>query len=247
MATPLAAYLGIAGIFFLGTFVVSFCNVATIACTKDIIDGTQPSAARATSEAVYALPAILLHSVILGTIGFLLAVVEREGSPVTKVSVYILGVSYSLLSFFALPAVVLDSEGPVSMYSKSGKVAKERFGDIAKVSIGVYGLIYAVANISLGLMIVPVILIIVFNWLGFESLIIAAGYALYVFTIPNGTYLVGAMVLSIPIMLIPLGSNFSSILKTVLYTEAVEGHQPEILGESISRVDEYNGKESRVT
>lgn len=240
MATPLAAYSGIAGVFFMIAFVVSFCNVAIVRCAKEVMDGEQPSLLRATGEATKAMPAILLHSIIMGSIGFLLALVEREGSSVTKATVYLFGVSYGLLSFFALQAVVLDSKGPVSMYSKSAEIAKNRFGDVVKVSLGTYGLVYVVANIALGVMIIPIIIAVVFNSLGIESVTLAALYVFSVFAMPDGTYLVGGVLLSIPILLIPLASNLGAVLKTVLYTEAAESRQPEVLDKSVRRVDEYN-------
>lgn len=239
-ATPIAAYLGIAGIFFLATFVVSFCNVAIVRCTKDIIDGERPSLLRATTEAVRGLPGIFLHSLIVGTIGFLLAVVEREGSPVAKLTVYFFGASYALLSFFAFPAMVLGSKGPVGMYSKSAEVSKGRFGDITRVSLGLYGLIYVVANLALGMILLLLLLGLVLEWLGIESLALAVAHLFLLFTMPNDTFLVAGVVLLLPILLIPIGSNFAAILKTVMYVETVEGREPEILSESAESFDRFN-------
>lgn len=240
VATPIAAYLGIAGIFFLATFVVSFCNVAIIRCTKDIIDGEQPSLGRSMKEAVRGMSAILLHSIIMGVIGFLIAVVEREGSLVAKVTVYLFGISYALLSFFAFQAMVLGSKGPVSMYFKSAEVSKERFGDITRVSLGLYGLIYLIANLTLGIILLLLVLGLVLEWLGIELLALAVARLFLLLRMPDDTFLVAGVVLLVPILLIPVGSNFAAMLKTAMYVDTVEGRSPEILEQSVEYVNEVN-------
>jgi hypothetical protein len=131
----LAAYIVIGISLFSVLTVVSFFNTILISCTKQIIDDKLPKLWYGVATAIRNLPAILVYSAVTALVGVVLKAAEKRSSLVSRLVVYLLGASYVVLSFFALPSAVLDSKNPIEMYSSSASMVRQRFGDTTQVSL----------------------------------------------------------------------------------------------------------------
>jgi len=158
----LLAYLMILVFIFVASFVVSFYNVIIVSYVKDVIDGENPSVVRGLTASVRNLPVLVVSSLLMSLVGFVILLGERSNSSVGRLSAYLFGASYAVLTFFALPAAVLGSENVLTMYKRSASLVKERFGEVTKVSLGVYiaGYVIAAAIGSIPIMFVIVLILV---------------------------------------------------------------------------------------
>ena len=90
------------------TAVSAYVNAALLIAVSQSMRGGQPSIGGALRSASRALPSILAWSVVSSTVGLLIRALDRRIPVVTAV----LGISWSALSFFALPVMVFEGVGP---------------------------------------------------------------------------------------------------------------------------------------
>lgn len=231
----LLAYLMILVFIFVASFVISFYNVIIVSCVKNIIDGEKPSVVGGLNESVRNLPVLVVSSLLMSLVGFVILLGERSNSSVGRLSAYLFGASYAVATFFALPVAVLGSENALTMYRKSASLVKERFGDVTKVSLGVYIAGYAIAATIAGIPMLATTVLILVEIVSPE--VARSGFILLTST-PG--IVVGGIFLLLGLSSFIFALHFAAVLKTVLYIETVEGREPEILAEGVKQVDEFN-------
>lgn len=233
----LAAYIVIGISFFSVLTVVSFFNTILISCTKRIIDNKPPKLWYGVATAVRNLPAILVYSAVTALVGVVLKAAEKRFSLVSRLVVYLLGASYVVLSFFALPSAVLGSENPIGMYSSSASIVRERFGDTTQVSLGIFVVGYIVANGILLLVYSPILLVLLAVLLsrGNESMIFLAERIAHIYTETTAGFVFNLTVITLVCSVMIVSTNFAAVAKTVLYVDTVGEERPEIFEEETYR------------
>jgi|GEM_PF-4216480 len=233
----LAAYIVIGISFFSVLTVVSFFNTILISCTKRIIDNKTPKLWYCVATAVRNLPAILVYSAVTALVGVVLKAAEKRFSLVSRLVVYLLGASYVVLSFFALPSAVLGSENPIGMYSSSASIVRERFGDTTQVSLGIFVVGYIVANGILLLVYSPILLVLLAVLLsrGNESMIFLAERIAHIYTETTAGFVFNLTVITLVCSVMIVSTNFAAVAKTVLYVDTVGEERPEIFEEETYR------------
>ena len=233
----LAAYIVIGISFFSVLTVVSFFNTILISCTKRIIDNKTPKLWYCVATAVRNLPAILVYSAVTALVGVVLKAAEKRFSLVSRLVVYLLGASYVVLSFFALPSAVLGSENPIGMYSSSASIVRERFGDTTQVSLGIFVVGYIVANGILLLVYSPILLALLAVLLsgGNESMIFLAERIAHIYTETTAGFVFNLTVITLVCSVMIVSTNFAAVAKTVLYVDTVGEERPEIFEEETYR------------
>jgi len=239
----LAAYIVIGISLFSVLTVVSFFNTILISCTKRIIDNKPPKIWYGVATAVRNLPAILVYSAVTALVGVVLKAAEKRLSLVSKLVVYLLGASYVVLSFFALPSAVLGSENPIGMYSSSASIVRERFGDTTQVSLGIFVVGYMVANGILLLVYSPILFILLAVLLsgGDESMILLAERIAHLYTETTAGFVFNLIVIILVCSVMIISTNFAAIAKTVLYVDTVGEERPEIFDEETYRTVDGKG------
>ena len=91
------------------TAVSAYVNAALLIAVGQAMHGGQPSVGGALRSASRMLPSILAWAVVSSTVGLLIRALDRRVPIVTA----ILGISWSALSFFALPVMVFEGVGPL--------------------------------------------------------------------------------------------------------------------------------------
>jgi len=236
----LGAYIMYIIVFLLSSFFLSFCNVALIKCTERITNDNEPSIIDGLSASLANLLPVVASSVLTATVGIILLLAERSGSRAAKITAYALGASYAVVTFFALPVAVLESEGVLGMYSRSASLVRERFGDVVKVGLGVYGVGLLVAGAIMTALILPMLGIAIFGF-GFDTPGISFLFEgiLFMYNTTGGMIIIG-LLMSLAIFSFVVSLSFAAILKTVLYVDTVEGRRPEVLEQSVEYVEELN-------
>lgn len=118
------------------TFVVVFFNAALIAAADQHFQG-KPSGLRIGLRlAARRLPQILGWAMVAATIGTILQLIAERSGLIGQIVVAIIGVVWSIASYFAVPAVVLEGVGPIKAVKYSAQTIKETWGESLILAVG---------------------------------------------------------------------------------------------------------------
>lgn len=164
---------------------------------------------------------LLLWSVITSTVGMLLRVIAERSQFIGRIIVMLLGVAWSALTYFVVPAMVIDKKSAFASIGKSKDVFKTTWGEtiVSNFSIGVIFM-----GLHVALLVVTV-----------AMMIFAAMYEFWILMI-----VLGVAYALVFITLCLVQSAMNGILKTLLYVYAAEGTMPpnfnqELLQKMLSR------------
>jgi len=169
---------------------------------------------------------LLLWSLITSTVGMLLRMLAERSKVLGRIIVMLLGVAWSALTYFVVPAMVIDKKSAFGSLGKSKDVFKTTWGETI------------VSNFSIG---------VVFLGVHISMLIVAVGLmifmAMYEFWIPM--IVLGVLYVFAVVAVSLLQSAMNGILKTLLYIYAAEGTMPpnfnqELLGKMLTRQNASN-------
>ncbi len=157
----------------------NFLNSALVYCASEalqqrpvrIIDGFKVAWSR--------IGLIIGWSLLAATVGVILHILSRSHSFFEDMIASFIGVAWSLMSFLALPILVLEDKGPFAAVRESAELLKQNWGERLIISGGI-GLVFVLLNIP-GI----VVILIGVNYLGssnFSGLLITLGtiYVLFI-------------------------------------------------------------------
>ncbi|MBS1599479.1 MAG: hypothetical protein JST75_14735 [Bacteroidetes bacterium] len=148
-------------------FIVAFFNTALIQCTRDYFNGEQPSVKKGLQFAWSRVGAIFSWSLFAATIGFGLKLLQENLGTVGKIITGIIGIVWSIATFFVVPIIAYENLGPIQAFKRSTQIMKEKWGESlgANFSFGLLrflGLILCVPLLALAAFINPILGIILF-------------------------------------------------------------------------------------
>jgi hypothetical protein len=114
--------------YFCNYFVIVFFNSALISCAMSVMRGEVPTVAGGLSMAAKRLPQILAWSLVSAAVGVVLKVIERQEKIGAIVSA-ILGTGWAILTYFAVPVLVMEGVGPVEAIKRSFATMKATWGE----------------------------------------------------------------------------------------------------------------------
>ena len=194
-------------IFYLVNFtIVVFFNVGLIHCTRLIMEGRDAKVGDGIAYSVSRFDAIVSWALLAATVGVILKTLEDRLGFVGQIIVGIVGIVWSIATFFVVPVVAYENVTPFQAVKRSGQIMKEKWGE----AIG--------ANFSFGL----------FYLLGF--VMIAVGVALLFFVQPIVAIVAGVLAF---LLLITVVSAAETVFLAAIYRhvndEPVEYYDNEIL------------------
>lgn len=125
-------------------FVIIFCGSALIGAAMVRLRGGDPTLGDGFRAAGGRLGAILGYSAISATVGLILGLISSKGGGVGRVGTAVAQTGWNILTFLAMPILVMEGVGPVEAIKRSGKLLKKTWGEqlIGSGGIGlVFGLI----------------------------------------------------------------------------------------------------------
>lgn len=144
---------------------------------------------------------LLVWACITSTVGLLLRSIAERSQLLVKVLVALLGAAWSVLTYFVVPAIVIDNKSVLGAISHSGGVFKRTWGETL------------VSNTSLSLAIT----------LSFIGLIVVLGGVLFVTGGSVEALIICGVIFIVAILVATIvGSILSSVLRTLLYVYANE-------------------------
>jgi hypothetical protein len=137
--------------YFCNYFVVIFCNAALISCALIRFNGGEPTVGDGLQAAASRLPQILAWALVSATVGLLLKVIENAHEKAGAIISSLLGLAWTVLTFFVLPVLVVEKVGPFEAISRSMAILRRTWGEalIGRAGIGFFLFLLALPGIAL--------------------------------------------------------------------------------------------------
>jgi hypothetical protein len=199
------AFYGTLFVFYVANyFIVVFFNAALVACAAVRLEGGSPTLADGLRTAASRLPVIAAWALVSATVGLILRLIEDRSDKIGQIVAGLLGMAWTVVSFFVVPILVIENRGPISALSESTGLLKKTWGE------------QLVSNFSFGTL---------FSLLGLPAFaLVALGFYL-------GGAVVGMICIGVAaVYLIALAlvhTALQAIFQTALYLYARDGKVPE--------------------
>jgi hypothetical protein len=195
--------------YFVTSFIVIFFNAALVFCAREAFAGRTPSLRGGLSAAVGRLPQILAWSLLAATVGLLLNILQSLLRDKLGFLGSLLGglleFSWSVVTYFVVPVLVVDGAWPVAAVKRSSAILKRTWGE----SLGGEG----------GLGIVSFLLMLPAILLGFVAVALSNG------SVPVIVLVLPLIVLYV-VALSVVFSALGTIFRTGTYNYATTGQAP---------------------
>ncbi len=205
-------YVALFAFYFVSTFIIVFFNAALIFCALQGFAGKEPSLRAGLATAAGRLPQILAWTFVATTVGLILNALQSFLKDRLGFLGALLGgiaeTAWLVVTYFAVPVLVVDGVGPVEAVKRSSAILKRTWGE-AIAGEGGLGLISVVFFL-------PVVLLI--GLIGTARLDVWANPAVAVALIA----VIGAYVLALVVIFTALGTIF----RTGAYVYATTGKAP---------------------
>lgn len=121
-------------------FIIVFFNVGLVHCARLIFDGEKPSVRDGLTFSGSRVGAILSWAVLAATVGVVLQMIEERLGWIGQIVVGIIGIAWSIATFFVVPIIAYEDVDPVEALKRSGKMMKEKWGEAvgANFSFGLF-------------------------------------------------------------------------------------------------------------
>lgn len=180
--------------YILSYFIVIFFNTGLITCAHMRLNGKDPTFMDGFNNAKKHVGKIFVWALISATIGLILRIIADRSSWVGKIIVAIIGMAWSLITFFVIPVMVFEDISVFESIKRSGYLFKKTWGEnvIGQFSIGFVFLILGIAGIiplilvlmtGSFVLIIPIFALVVIYWIflgivsaSLEGIFVAALY-----------------------------------------------------------------------
>jgi len=195
-------------IYVVGAFTLAFTQAAIAHMVYVRAHGGDATLGEGLKKALSHWWGLLAWSIITSTVGLILRIISERSKLLGNLVALFLGAAWGILTYFVVPAIVIDNHGPFPSIKKSAQTFKATWGE-ALVSNISFGLIFLLAHL---LVILSLGSIVVFGIvLEFLPLIIFAAVLFVVWIF------VFALV----------SSSVAAVIRTLLYIYASEGTIPQ--------------------
>jgi hypothetical protein len=207
----------LAGLYLGTAFLSTFFAAALVDQTRAVLDGREPSLRAGVRAAWGVKRQLFAWALISATVGLVLnSISESSDSVVAQVLSAVVGMAWTVLTFFIVPVVVFEQPSLREMFTRSGETFKETYGETPVSLVGI-NVIAALAGVPL---------------LG------PGAYALFALDM----LVVGVPLLVAGVAVVQLVSyTLGGIVKTGLYFYATEKSRPDEFGSVFDELDTGGG------
>ncbi|TNE48445.1 MAG: hypothetical protein EP344_18715 [Bacteroidetes bacterium] len=145
-------------IYYLVNFsVIVFFNAALIHCAIKILNGEETHMSEGLSFAMSRIDKILGWAVLAATVGTLLQFLQNTGK-IGKIVASLLGMAWSILTFFVVPVLVYQNLSVFDSVKESGRLMREKWGEslAGNVSFGLFYFLGLIAAVILAILLFKV-------------------------------------------------------------------------------------------
>jgi Family of unknown function (DUF6159) len=192
--------------YFINYFIIIFFNSALVACAIIRLKGGNPVVSDGIGAAMARLPQIAGWALVAATVGLILKAIESRSERVGQIVSSLLGMAWTIVTFFVIPVLVVEKKGPVEAVKRSTAIMKQTWGESLAANFGVGLITFLAMLVGFALIVPGSMLLQSSGWLG--GILIAAGI-LWILTVSL------------------IASALNSIVVAALYIYAAEGKAPE--------------------
>jgi len=200
------AYILLFAFYFVNYFVIVFFNAALIACAIIRFKGGDPTLGDGFRAAADRLPQIAGWALVSATVGVILRAIESRSERVGQLVSGLLGMAWSVTTYFVVPVLVVERVGPVGAVKRSMSILRKTWGEALTGNMGL-GLFMFLLNL-------PGI-----------ALLVLGGMAIAAEQVALGATLLVLGVLAVLLMSL-VSTALNAILLAALYLYAAEGSVP---------------------
>jgi len=147
-SSNLTYYLYMFLFYLVNYFVVVFFNMALIHCTRLYFRGEEVSINAGLRFSLSRIGTIFSWSVFAATVGTILRIIQEESGIIGKIITGIIGIVWSIATFFVVPIIAYENLGPIAAFKRSAQMMKQKWGESLGATFS-FGLIQFLAMIVL--------------------------------------------------------------------------------------------------
>jgi hypothetical protein len=137
----LVFYIFWAVYYFIAFMVSTFFNVAMMGCAMMRLEGGDPTFSYGMRFAADRLKYIVEWALVAATVGLILRAIEQRSGLIGKVIIGIIGIAWSIATYFVLPVLAFEKLTPFKAMKRSASVLKSSWGEALFSNLGI-GLIF---------------------------------------------------------------------------------------------------------
>ncbi|MCP4096633.1 MAG: hypothetical protein GY748_10365, partial [Planctomycetaceae bacterium] len=131
-------FYGLMFLFYFATyFIIIFFNSALVACAIIRLKGGDPVLRDGIGAAMARLPQIIAWAFVSATVGLILKIIESRSEKVGRILTSVLGMAWSVTTFFVIPVLVVEKAGPVEAIKRSVSIMKNTWGESLAANFGI--------------------------------------------------------------------------------------------------------------
>lgn len=149
----IAQYLVLFLFYFANYFVVVYFNCALVACANICLSGGHATLGDGLRAANQRLGRILMWAAVAATVGLILRVLEERAEKLGKIVVWLLGTTWTLITYFIVPVLVFEDLDVIESVKRSTQLFKQTWGEefVAGFSFGLIWLVALLPGIALAI------------------------------------------------------------------------------------------------
>ncbi|MDE3183763.1 MAG: hypothetical protein KGM16_10125 [Bacteroidota bacterium] len=110
-------------------FVIVFFNMALVHCTSLYFKGEEVTVQKGIDFSMSRIGSILGWAIFAGLIGGILKIIQENVGSLGKIITGLVGIVWSIATFFVVPVIAYEDLGPVAAFKKSAMLMKEKWGE----------------------------------------------------------------------------------------------------------------------
>lgn len=131
-------FYGLIFLFYFSTyFIIIFFNSALVACAIIRLKGGDPVLRDGVGAAMARLPQIIAWAFVSATVGLILKIIESRSEKVGRFLTSLLGMAWSVTTFFVIPVLVVEKAGPIEAIKRSVSIMKNTWGESLAANFGI--------------------------------------------------------------------------------------------------------------
>jgi hypothetical protein len=130
-------YLLVFAFYLCNYFVIVFFNSALVACVFLHFKGEKPTVSDGFRAAFSRFPQILMWALVGATVGLALKIIADNSGKLGKFIVKVMGITWSIMTYFVVPVLVVEKAGPFEAIKRSAKVMRRTWGESVVANFGV--------------------------------------------------------------------------------------------------------------
>jgi hypothetical protein len=166
--------------------IIVFFNTALVHCTHLYFNGEEVTIRKGLQFSISRIGAILSWAVFAATVGTILRLLQDNLGWVGKIITGLIGVVWSIATFFVVPVIAYENLGPIGAFKRSSEIVRAKWGEGlgATFSFGVVQwvgfLLLAIPCFILGYLVHPLAGVILFV-LGVFAILVVMNAAKVIF------------------------------------------------------------------